>query len=330
MSVLEDANVLVTGGTGSFGKAFIRHLLDDLHPKRVVIFSRDELKQYEARQLFQDDPRLRWFIGDVRDLPRLNRAMHGVDYVVHAAALKQVDTAEYNPFEYVKTNILGSQNVIEAAIDNGVKRVIALSTDKASSPINLYGATKLTADKLFIDGNNYAAGYVTRFSVVRYGNVMGSRGSVIPFWRKLADAREPLPITDVRCTRFLITLAQAVRMVAGLFDIMQGGELLVPHIPSMKIVDLAEAIAPSAAIVDVGLRPGEKLHEEMISPEEGRRAVMIQGGKYFVIQPELGTWGYKPPVEAEPVPEGFTYRSDLNDLWYSPEQIAEVLRKDVA
>ena len=248
MSELHGSNILVTGGTGSFGKTFIRYALDNLAPHRLIVFSRDELKQYEARQLFQDDPRLRWFIGDVRDELRLLRAMHGVDYVIHAAALKQVDTAEYNPFEFVKTNVMGSQNVIEAAIDTGVKKVVALSTDKASSPINLYGATKLTADKLFISGNHYAAAYDTRFSVVRYGNVMGSRGSVIPFFRKLAEAGEALPITDLRCTRFFITLPQAVQFVVDSFDLMGGGELYVPRIPSMKIVDLARAIAPDAPL----------------------------------------------------------------------------------
>ena len=241
MSMLEGSSILITGGTGSFGKAFITRLLADINPRRVVIFSRDELKQYEVRQQFGDDPRLRWFIGDIRDLHRLNRAMHGIDYVVHAAALKQVDTAEYNPWEFVKTNIVGSQNVIEASIDNGVKRVVALSTDKASSPINLYGATKLTADKLFISGNHYAASYETRYSVVRYGNVMGSRGSVIPFFRKLAAAGESLPITDFRMTRFFITLPQAVQFVLDSFELMTGGELYVPRIPSMKITDLAQA-----------------------------------------------------------------------------------------
>ena len=235
MSILAGSSILVTGGTGSFGKAFIRYALDNLNPRRLIVFSRDELKQYEVKQLFNNDPRLRWFIGDIRDERRLLRAMHNVDYVVHAAALKQVDTAEYNPFEFVKTNVMGSQNVIEAAIDAGVKKVVALSTDKASSPINLYGATKLTADKLFISGNHYAAAYETRFAVVRYGNVMGSRGSVIPFFRRLAEAGESLPITDLRCTRFFITLERAVRMVVDTFDLMQGGELLVPRIPSMKI-----------------------------------------------------------------------------------------------
>ncbi|HEY0248899.1 MAG TPA: UDP-N-acetylglucosamine 4,6-dehydratase (inverting) [Gryllotalpicola sp.] len=326
MSLLNGASILVTGGTGSFGKAFLREVLDNHNPRRVVVFSRDELKQYEVRNLFNNDPRLRWFIGDIRDERRLSRALHGVDYVVHAAALKQVDTAEYNPFEFVKTNVLGSQNVIEASIDAGVKKVVALSTDKASSPINLYGATKLTADKLFITGNHYAAAYDTRFAVVRYGNVMGSRGSVIPFFRKLGDEGKPLPITDLRCTRFFITLPQAVQMVIDTFELMQGGELLVPRIPSMKVTDLAHAIVPGAELVDVGLRPGEKLHEEMISPEEGRRAVVIRDGKYFIIQPDLATWGYEPPADSVPVEAGFSYRSNTNDQWYTQEQIAEIVK----
>ena len=329
MSVLEGSSILITGGTGSFGKAFIRHALDHLDPRRLVIFSRDELKQYEVRQQFDDDPRLRWFIGDIRDERRLARALHGVDYVVHAAALKQVDTAEYNPFEFVKTNVLGSQNVIEASIDAGVKRVVALSTDKASSPINLYGATKLTADKLFITGNHYAAAYDTRFAVVRYGNVMGSRGSVIPFFARLGAEGKPLPITDLRCTRFFITLPQAVQMVVDTFELMQGGELLVPRIPSMKVTDLAHAVVPGAELVDVGLRPGEKLHEEMISPEEGRRAVAVNEGKYFIIQPDLASWGYQVPRGAVPVPEGFAYRSDSNDQWYSQQEIAEIIEMGI-
>lgn len=325
MSVLSGSSILITGGTGSFGKAFIAYALEHLDPRRLVIFSRDELKQYEVRQQFADDPRLRWFIGDIRDERRLARALHGVEYVVHAAALKQVDTAEYNPFEFVKTNVLGSQNVIEASIDAGVKKVVALSTDKASSPINLYGATKLTADKLFITGNHYAAAYPTRFAVVRYGNVMGSRGSVIPFFRRLGEAGKPLPITDLRCTRFFISLPEAVQMVVDTFDLMQGGELLVPNIPSMKITDLAHAVVPGAELEDVGLRPGEKLHEEMISPEEGRRAVSIQDGRYFIIQPDLATWGYQSPVGGMPVPDGFAFRSDANERWYTRDQIAELI-----
>jgi UDP-N-acetylglucosamine 4,6-dehydratase (inverting) len=328
VSILEGSSILITGGTGSFGKAFIDFALKHLHPRRLVVYSRDELKQYEVRQTFPDT-RLRWFIGDIRDERRLSRALHGVDYVVHAAALKQVDTAEYNPFEFVKTNVLGSQNVIEAAIDAGVKKVVALSTDKASSPINLYGATKLTADKLFISGNHYAAAYRTRFAVVRYGNVMGSRGSVIPLFKKLGEEGKPLPITDLRCTRFFITLPKAVQMVVHAFDLMQGGELLVPNIPSMKVTDLAQAVVPGAEMVDVGLRPGEKLHEEMISPEEGRRAVSIRDGQYFIIQPDLATWGYTRPAASVAVPEGFAFRSDRNQLWYSREEIAAIIESGV-
>lgn len=325
MSVLHGASILITGGTGSFGKAFIKYALDNLNPRRLVIYSRDELKQYEVRQLFGNDSRLRWFIGDIRDEKRLFRALHDVDYVVHAAALKQVDTAEYNPFEFVRTNVIGSQNVIEASIDAGVKKVVALSTDKASSPINLYGATKLTADKLFISGNHYAASYVTRFSVVRYGNVMGSRGSVIPFFKKLGEQGEPLPITDFSCTRFFISLERAVEMVVKTFEFMHGGELLVPKIPSIKVTDLAHAVVPGAELVDVGLRPGEKLHEEMISPEEGRRTVLLEGGEYYVIQPDLATWGYKSPAGSTPVESGFMYRSDSNSEWLERDDISRML-----
>ena len=326
MSVLSGSSVLVTGGTGSFGKAFIQELLDSHDPHRVVIFSRDELKQYECRELFDHDPRLRWFLGDIRDLPRLNRAMHGVDYVVHAAALKQVDTAEYNPYEFVKTNIIGSQNVIEACIDAGVKKVVALSTDKASSPINLYGAMKLAADKLFITGNHYAAAYPTRFSVVRYGNVMGSRGSVIPFFRRLGEAGQSLPITDLRMSRFFITLPQAVRFVLDSFEMMHGGELYVPRIPSMKITDLAQAVVPGAAMHESGLRPGEKLHEEMISAEEGRRALRV--GDRYVLQPDLAAWGYQAPLDGVPVAEGFHYTSDTNDQWFTAAEITKILETD--
>ncbi len=328
MSVLTGSDILVTGGTGSFGKAFVRHMLDHHEPSRVVIISRDELKQYEVRQMFNDDSRLRWFIGDVRDLDRLRRAMHGVRYVVHAAALKQVDTAEYNPFEYVRTNVSGSQNVIEAAIDAGVEKVVALSTDKASSPINLYGATKLVADKLFVSANHYAAHHPARFAVVRYGNVMGSRGSVIPFFQRLAAEGKPLPITDKRMTRFWISLPQAVKFVVDSFELMQGGELYVPRIPSMRVTDLAEAVAPDAPRHEIGMRPGEKLHEEMISPEEGRRALRLSDR--YVLQPTIATWGYTPPEDGEPVPADFCYRSDSNDLWMSAEELRELLATDLA
>jgi UDP-N-acetylglucosamine 4,6-dehydratase/5-epimerase len=327
VSILTGSDILVTGGTGSFGKAFIHNALERLDPKRIIVFSRDELKQWEVRQMFGDDHRLRWFIGDIRDRDRLNRAMHGVDYVVHAAALKQVDTAEYNPWEFVQTNVNGSQNVIEASIDAGVQKVVALSTDKASSPINLYGATKLTADKLFITGNHYAASYPTRFCVVRYGNVMGSRGSVIPFFRKLAEAGQSLPITDLRMTRFFITLPQAVKFVTDSFETMQGGELYVPRIPSMKITDLAQSVAPGAAMHEIGLRPGEKLHEEMISAEEGRRALLV--GDRYVLQPDLASWGYQPPADGVAVADGFHYTSDNNDQWFSGEEMIKILENEV-
>jgi UDP-N-acetylglucosamine 4,6-dehydratase/5-epimerase len=323
VSILSGSSILITGGTGSFGKAFIRHALDSLGVRRLVVFSRDELKQYEIRQLFDDDERLRWFIGDVRDRDRLTRAMHGVDHVVHAAALKQVDTAEYNPFEYVRTNIAGSQNVVEAAIDCGVRKVVALSTDKASSPINLYGATKLVADKLFVSANHYAAQHPTRFAVVRYGNVVGSRGSVVPLFRRLAAEGKSLPITDKRMTRFWITLDQAVQFVMDSFDQMQGGELFVPRIPSMRILDLVEAVAPDATTHEIGIRPGEKLHEEMIAPDDSRRT--LRAKDRFIVQPTIATWGYQPPVGCEPVPDGFAYQSDTNDEWLSVEQLRAML-----
>ena len=322
MSVLERSSILVTGGTGSFGKAFLRYVLDNEDPKRVVVFSRDELKQHEVRRLFEDDPRLRWFIGDIRDRNRLERAMHGVDYVVHAAALKQVDTAEYNPFEYVQTNVYGSQNVIEAAIDQGVQKVVALSTDKASSPINLYGATKLCSDRMFVSANHYAAHHPTRFSVVRYGNVMGSRGSVIPVFRDLAARGESLPITDKRMTRFWITLPQAVQFVIDSFDRMTGGELYVPRIPSMRVTDLAEAVAPGAATHEVGIRPGEKLHEEMIAADDSRRTLRL--GDRYVIMPYVAGWGYEPPADGEPVEDGWSYQSDSNDLWLDVEELRDL------
>ena len=318
MGVLQQASILVTGGTGSFGQAFIRHILDNEDPRRVVVFSRDELKQYEMRSKFGDDERLRWFLGDVRDLDRLRRAVHGVEYVVHAAALKQVDTAEYNPMEYVKTNILGSQNVVEASLDSEVRKVVALSTDKASSPINLYGATKLTADKLFVAANNYGAGYGTQFSVVRYGNVMGSRGSVIPFFRSLHEQGLPIPVTDSRMTRFWITLERAVEFVVDSFNMMSGGELYVPRIPSMRILDLAEAIAPGSPIEQIGIRPGEKLHEEMIAADDSRRAYRL--ADRYVVAPVLAEWGF-PVIQGERLPDGFAYRSDSNDLWLSIDDL---------
>lgn len=326
MSLLTGSDVLITGGTGSLGKALTRRLLDEHDPRRLIIFSRDELKQFEMRRMFGDDPRLRYFIGDIRDRHRLNRAFHGVDYVIHAAALKQVDTAEYNPFEYVETNVRGSQNVIDAAIDAGVKKVVALSTDKASSPINLYGATKLAADRLFISGNNYAAAYETRFSVVRYGNVSGSRGSIVTVWRDMAARGESLGITDNRMTRFWITLPQAVSFVLDSFEIMAGGELYVPKIPSIKVTDLAEAIAPGAKTHEIGIRPGEKLHEEMIAFDDSRRTGSI--GPRYVVMPHLGGWGYVEPDGIEMIGEGFSYSSNTNTQWLDVEQIRELLNSD--
>ena len=325
MTQLTGSSILITGGTGSFGKAFIEKALREFDPRRLIIFSRDELKQYEVRALFGDDPRLRWFIGDIRDPRRLLRAMHGVDYVVHAAALKQVDTAEYNPFEYVQTNILGTQNVVDSAIDAGVKKVVALSTDKASSPINLYGATKLAADKLCVSANHMAANYETRFSVVRYGNVMGSRGSVIPYWSGLAARGESLPVTDKRMTRFWISLEQAVEFVVDSFDLMVGGELYVPRIPSMKVVDLAEAVAPGATTHEIGIRPGEKLHEEMIAGDDSRRTLLL--GDRYVVMPTIATWGYTPPEHGATVPDGFSYTSDTNDQWLSVDEIRDMIER---
>lgn len=322
VSPLKDSSILITGGTGSFGKAFLRTVLAEHEPRRVAIFSRDELKQYEMKQEWDADDRVRFFLGDIRDYDRLTIAMQKVDHVVHAAALKQVDTAEYNPMEYIKTNVLGSENVIRACMNAGVKKVVALSTDKASSPINLYGATKLTADKLFVSSNNYSGNTGTKFSVVRYGNVMGSRGSVIPFFRELAQKGEPLPITDMRMTRFWITLPQAINFVIESFADMNGGELYVPRIPSMKVTDLAEAIAPGAPLVEIGIRPGEKLHEEMISTEDARRT-FAQPTRY-IVPPTLAEWGFIDPV-GEIVPDGFSYSSDTNDQWLSVEDIRALM-----
>jgi len=324
LSHLDGSSVLITGGTGSLGKALIDFLLKETKVRRIAIFSRDELKQHHLRITLGDDPRLRWFLGDIRDLDRLKRALHGVDYVIHAAALKQVDTGEYNPMEFVKTNVLGSQNVIDASIEAGVKRVVALSTDKASSPINLYGATKLTADKLFIAANNYSFAYGTTFSVVRYGNVMGSRGSVIPFFQDLVAQGKPLPITDLRMTRFWISIDQAVKFVVDSLDVMTGGELYVPRIPSMKITDLAKAVASNAELVEIGMRPGEKLHEEMISADDSRRTIILKDR--FVVTPVVAEWGYSSP-EGELMGEGIAYRSDTNSLWMTETDIREFIAR---
>lgn len=324
MSQIDGTSILITGGTGSLGRSLVEYLLTHTKARRIAILSRDELKQQHLRMEFQDDSRLRWFLGDVRDLDRLKRAFHGVDYVIHAAALKQVDTGEYNPMEFIKTNVLGSQNVIDASIDAGVKRVVALSTDKASSPINLYGATKLTADKLFVAANNYSFTYGTTFSVVRYGNVMGSRGSVIPYFREIAAQGKPLPITDLRMTRFWISIDSAVKFVIDSLEMMSGGELYVPRIPSMKIVDLANAVAPGAKLEEIGMRPGEKLHEEMISADDSRRTIVLENR--FVVTPVVAEWGYETPIGSR-MPEGQAYRSDTNELWMSELDIKNFIKK---
>ena len=322
MSQLDGASVLITGGTGSLGKSLVHYLLTETTARRIAVFSRDELKQHHLRIHFKDDPRLRWFLGDIRDLDRLKRAFHGVNFVIHAAALKQVDTGEYNPMEFIKTNVLGSQNVIDASIDAGVKRVVALSTDKASSPINLYGATKLTADKLFVAANNYSYTYGTTFSVVRYGNVMGSRGSVIPFFKNLADQGKPLPITDLRMTRFWISIEDAVKFVIDSLEMMKGGELYVPRIPSMKIIDLAHAVSAESKLEEIGMRPGEKLHEEMISADDSRRTIILDNR--FVVTPVVAEWGYSAPA-GQAMPEGQAYRSDTNDMWISASDIKKFI-----
>jgi len=320
---LEGASILITGGTGSIGNALVDFLLKKTKARRIAVYSRDELKQLTMRTRLGNDDRMRWFIGDIRDQARLIRALHGVDYVIHAAALKQVDTGEYNPMEFVKTNILGSQNVIEAAIETNVKKVIALSTDKASSPINLYGATKLTADKLFIAANNYSYSYGTTFSVVRYGNVMGSRGSVIPYFKDLAKQNIPLPITDLRMTRFWIEIDKAVEFILTSLEIANGGELFVPKIPSMKLIDLAKGINPNAEIIEIGIRPGEKLHEEMISLEDSRRTIDL--GDRYLVTPVVAEWGFKSP-NSNYMPEGFAYRSDTNTQWLSLSQIQNIVQ----
>ncbi len=325
MSIFDSKSVLITGGSGSLGKALVRQLLDETDVRRIAIYSRDELKQFHMRSEFEDNARLRWFIGDIRDKDRLVRAMHGVDYVVHAAALKQVDTGEYNPMEFIKTNVLGSQNVIEASIDARVSKVVALSTDKASSPINLYGATKLTADKLFVAANNYSQSYGTSFCVVRYGNVMGSRGSVIPFFQNLAAEGKPLPITDIRMTRFWISIEDAVKFVLDSFELMQGGELYVPRIPSMKIIDLAKAVSPDSKIVEIGIRPGEKLHEEMISAEDSRRTIKVSSTRFLVL-PVVAEWSFEPP-KGEVMGERTAYASDTNDLWIDSDEMTKFIQR---
>lgn len=322
MSILKGKSILVTGGTGSFGRRLVHRVLDGHDPARVVILSRDELKQYDLAAELGEDRRVRFFIGDVRDAKRLWRAFDGIDIVVHAAALKQVPAAEYNPFEAIKTNIHGAQNVIDAALDRQVERVIALSTDKASGPINLYGATKLVSDKLFVAANSYAGAKPTRFAVVRYGNVVGSRGSVIPFFQRMAPTGV-LQITDERMTRFWITLDQGVEFVIAMLEAMHGGELFVPKIPSMRIVDLARAIAPEARLDNVGIRPGEKLHEQMISVDDARRTV--DAGTFYVVKPDAEWWDGSAWADRKGVADGFSYTSDTNGEWLSVDQLRAML-----
>jgi UDP-N-acetylglucosamine 4,6-dehydratase len=318
--MLANSSILITGGTGSFGHTFLPMTLAKFNPRRVIIYSRDEMKQWDMAKSYGNDPRVRFFIGDVRDKDRLARALSGVDYVVHAAATKIVPTAEYNPFECVKTNVLGAMNLIDACIDQGVKRVVALSTDKASSPANLYGATKLTSDKLFIAGNSYAGSGNTCFSVVRYGNVMGSRGSVIPFFITQAS-KGVLPITDSQMTRFMITLQQGVELVWHAFKDMVGGEIYVKKIPSMKVTDIALAVAPNASHDIVGIRPGEKLHEQMIGLEDAPHT--YEYGDYYKILPAIHNWSQDPTRinGGSLVAPDFTYCSDNNSKWMSVESL---------
>ena len=325
--MLKNSSILITGGTGSFGHTFVPMTLAKYNPKRLVIFSRDEMKQWEMAKLYGDDPRVRFFIGDVRDKDRLSRALHGVDYVVHAAATKIVPTAEYNPFECVKTNINGAMNLIDACIDQGVKRVVALSTDKASSPANLYGATKLASDKLFVAGNSYVGSDATAFSVVRYGNVMGSRGSVIPFFISLAE-KGVLPITDPRMTRFMITLEQGVDLVWHAFEDMAGGEIYVKKIPSMNIVDIAKAAVPNARHEVVGIRPGEKLHEQMIGTEDA--LYTYEYPEHFKILPAIHGWSDDPKriKDGKLVSPDFNYSSDNNQEWMSTPELQAWIEKN--
>lgn len=329
---LDDKVLLITGGTGSFGKKFTERIFQEFEPEKVIIFSRDEYKQYVMRKKFSPEKYpIRYFIGDVRDKERLYRAFDGVDYVVHAAALKQVPVAEYNPFEAVKTNIIGAQNVVNAAIDMGVKKVVGLSTDKAVNPINLYGATKLVLEKIFIAGNAYVGKRDTTFSVVRYGNVVGSRGSVIPLFLELVErGKKSLPITDPRMTRFWLTLDEAVDLVLVALKESVGGEVFVPKVPSMRITDLAKAICPECEFEIIGIRPGEKLHETLISEDEARNTVIFEENNriIYIILPQfefesknLNKWKHLPKV-----PEGFIYRSDENDWWLTVDELEEMIK----
>tara|TARA_B100000767_G_scaffold67777_1_gene64270 strand:+ start:14722 stop:15714 length:993 start_codon:yes stop_codon:yes gene_type:complete len=325
--MFSDKSILVTGGTGSFGHTFIPMILEKYNPRRVIIFSRDEMKQWEMAKLFENDERVRFFIGDVRDRDRLYRALDGVNFVVHAAATKIVPTAEYNPFECVKTNVNGAMNVIDAAIDNRVEGVVALSTDKASSPINLYGATKLASDKLFVAANSYTGSHPTKFSVVRYGNVMGSRGSVIPFFNERKDSGI-IPITDERMTRFMISLEQGVELVWHAFQDMVGGEIYVKKIPSMKVTDLAEAVAPGVKHEIIGIRPGEKLHEQMIGVEDSLST--FEYDEYYKILPVINDWKHDPKriKDGIKVQNGFTYDSETNDEWMAVSELQDWLNKN--
>jgi len=317
-----DQVVLVTGGTGSFGKKFVDLMLREYRPQKLIIFSRDELKQHDMRTAGFDHPSLRYFIGDVRDPQLLQRAFSGVTVVVHAAALKQVPACEYNPFEAIQTNIMGGRNVIDAAIDKGVQRVLALSTDKAVNPVNLYGATKLCAEKMFVQANSYAGGQDTRFSCARYGNVVGSRGSVIPVFQEQRK-RGKITVTDPRMTRFWLTLEQGVKFVVRCIDAMHGGEIFVPKIPSMKLVEMAEAIAPECKVEYVGIRPGEKLHEVLVSEDEARQAVELPD--MYVIQPNHSWWSKENWKSAAPLTDGFRYTSDCNPRWLTSEELHDLI-----
>ena len=319
---INDKTVLITGGTGSFGQKFVEIALRDHNPEKIIVLSRDELKQFDMQQMFNKDSRLRFFLGDVRDRERLYRAFKDVDIVIHAAALKQIPAAEYNPFEVIKTNVIGAQNIIEAAIDCNIEKVIALSTDKAANPINLYGATKLCSDKLFVAGNSYSPHQETNFSVVRYGNVVGSRGSVIPFFME-QRCNGKLPITDPRMTRFWITLEQGVRFVLQCLENMVRGEIFVPKLPSTKVTDLAVAIAPECELEVVGIRPGEKLHEVMITEEDARRSVEFD--HHFVITPNFGWWKKDNCNGGKPLPDGFVYSSDRNDWWLTKDEVKKMI-----
>ncbi len=327
--MLNNSSILVTGGTGSFGNAFIERTLAVFRPKKLVVYSRDEMKQWEMAKKYSGEERVRFFIGDVRDKARLERALDGIDVVVHAAATKIVPTAEYNPFECVKTNIMGAMNVIDACIDKKVKRVVALSTDKASSPINLYGATKLASDKLFVAGNSYAGSHDTRFAVVRYGNVMGSRGSVMPFFHSLR-AKGVLPITDARMTRFMITLEQGVELVWHAIEDMEGGEIYVRKIPSMKVTDIAKAVVPEAKHEFVGVRPGEKLHEQMIGPEDAYYT--YEYSNHYKILPAIHNWSAcsNRIKDGRKVVEGFSYTSDGNSEWMTHEELRHWITDNAA